>query len=243
MLKRIAMRTYSVDLHNHSPHVSGDYRGPESTCPRDLVVAALDAGIDVLAISDHFSVEYAAGVAAAASAERLVTGRALTVLPGAELKVRWRDDEIHYIALFEPGRAAHRFTALQLVLGIPAGEDPSTLHRAVMEHDPVEVARAIDAVGGICHVAHADRLFGGYRLLDRPILARVLREAPIAAVELLDRANERAVRALSPRPVCCIRSSDAHAPAEIGRRRTDLVLSEPTFRGLRDALCACGVEA
>jgi predicted metal-dependent phosphoesterase TrpH len=236
-----AMRTYTVDLHSHTPHVSGDYRGPAGTLPADLVLAALDAGIDVLAVSDHFSVCYAEKVLAAADEERIRSGRRLTVLPGAELKVRWRDDEVHFIAIFEPARAEHRFAALQLVLGMTPGEDPATLHRLAAEHDPVATARAIESLGGICHIAHADRRFGDYRLLDRPLMKRLLDEAPIAAVELIYSSNEAAVHALTTRPVCCISSSDAHSPAEMGRRRTELVLSEPTFQGLRDALRACAL--
>jgi PHP family Zn ribbon phosphoesterase len=237
----MVMRTYTVDLHNHSPHVSGDYHGPADTSSRDLVLAALDAGIDVLAVSDHFSVAYAEKVLAAADEESLRSGRRLTVLPGAELKVRWRDDEVHLIAIFEPARAEHRFAALQLVLGMAPGDDPAMLHRVTVEHDPVAAARAIEALGGICHVAHADRRFGDYRLLDRPLMRRLLDEAPIAAVELVHSSNESVVRALTSRPVCCIRSSDAHSPSEIGRRRTELVLSEPTFQGLREALRTCAL--
>lgn len=237
------MRTYTVDLHSHSPHVSGDYRGPADTAPADLVTAALDAGVDVLAVSDHFSVSYAEKVIAAAVDECLRTGRRLTVLPGAELKVRWRDDEVHLIAIFEPARAEHRFAALQMVLGMTPDEDPATLHRVTVEYDPIEAARAIEALGGICHIAHADRRFGDYRLLDRPLMRRLLDEAPIAAVELVHTSNEETVQALASRPVCCIRSSDAHSPAEMGRRRTQLVLSEPTLRGLKEALLACAMPA
>lgn len=237
------MRTYTVDLHSHSPHVSGDYRGPADTSPRDLVLAALDAGIDVLAVSDHFSVAYAEKMLAAAADEQIRSGRRLTVLPGAELKLRWREDEVHLIAIFDPERAEHRFAALQLVLGMTPGEDPATLHRVSVEHDPIEAVRAIEALGGICHIAHADRRFGDYRLLDRPLFKRLLDEAPIAAVELVHASNEEAVVALTTRPVCCVSSSDAHSPAEMGRRRSELVLREPTFAGLREALNACALPA
>jgi PHP family Zn ribbon phosphoesterase len=237
----MAMRTYTVDLHSHTPHVSGDYRGPVGTAPTDLVIAALDAGIDVLAVSDHFSVAYAEKVGVAADDERIRSGRRLTVLPGAELKISWREDEVHLIAIFEPGRAESRFASLQLVLGMTPGEDPAMLHRVCVEHDPVSVARAIAALGGICHIAHADRRFGDYRLLDRPLMRRLLHEAPIAAVELIYSSNESVVEGLAAHPVCCISSSDAHSPAEMGRRRTELVLSEPTFQGLRAALEACAL--
>jgi PHP family Zn ribbon phosphoesterase len=117
------------------------------------------------------------------------------------------------------------------------------LHRVTVEHDPVETVRAIEALGGICHIAHADRRFGDYRLLDRPLLRRLLEESPVAAVELIHSSNEDAVHALTERPVCCIASSDAHSPAEMGRRRTELVLSEPTLKGLKDALFACALPA
>jgi len=230
------MRTYRVDLHNHSPHVSGDYRGPADTSPHDLVTAALGAGIDVIAVSDHFSIAYAEHVIEAAKREWLSSGRRLTVLPGAELKVRWRGDEVHLIALFAPDGAEQRFVALQAVLSMPTGDDPTYLHRAVIEHDPVEAARAIVAVGGICTIAHADRRFGEYRLLDGPLLPRLLASAPISAVELIDPASEEDVRRLTQRPVRFISSSDAHSPQEMGRRHSEIELAEPTFSALRAAL-------
>jgi PHP family Zn ribbon phosphoesterase len=228
------MPLYTVDLHNHSPHATGDYKGPDETDGRDIVVAAVGAGVDVLAVSDHFSVGYAVRVAEAADAHLAQTGRSLLVLPGAELKLTWRGDEVHLIVLFPPDRADRLFRGLLVVLGL-ADDDlaPERLHHIKVEHDPAEVARIVDALGGMSHVAHADRWFGDYRLLGRPILEHLLRTSPIAAVEFLDIG---ASAELLTRDVACIQASDSHHPAEIGRRSTSLVMDEPTFDNLRLAL-------
>ncbi|HYN97035.1 MAG TPA: PHP domain-containing protein [Pilimelia sp.] len=87
-----------IDLHAHSTASDG-------TCtPAELVTAAADAGLHVLAITDH---DTTAGWAAAAAA--LPAGLAL--VRGAELSCRWSGVEpavpLHLLAyLFDPAEAA-----------------------------------------------------------------------------------------------------------------------------------------
>jgi PHP family Zn ribbon phosphoesterase len=234
------MPLYTIDLHNHSPHATGDYKGPDDTDGRTIVDAAVGAGVDVLAVSDHFSVGYATCVAEAAAARTAETGRPLLVLPGAELKLTWLGDEVHLIVLFPPASAERLFKGLLVVLGLTEADlAPERLHHIKVEYDPAEVARIVAALGGMSHVAHADRWFGDYRLLGRPILERLVSSAPIAAVEFLDIAAADELLGLS---VACIQSSDSHHPEEIGRRSTRLAMEEPTFEALRRALAlmACG---
>lgn len=83
-----------IDLHTHSTASDG------TLSPAELVVAAADAGLDVVAITDH---DTTAGWAAAAHA--LPPG--LVLVPGAELSCRWYAVEpaipLHLLAyLFDP---------------------------------------------------------------------------------------------------------------------------------------------
>ena len=83
-----------IDLHAHSTASDG------TLTPAELVVAAADAGLDVVAITDH---DTTAGWASAMAA----LPRGLTLVPGAELSCRWYGVEpaipLHLLAyLFDP---------------------------------------------------------------------------------------------------------------------------------------------
>ncbi len=221
--------TYAIDLHNHMPQPGGDYKGPMTTTGADVVAAALAAGIDVLGVTDHYALDFFHHVRAAAQ------GTPLLVLPGAELRLRWAGEEAHLIATFAPEGADAAFETLLEVLGFCDEHRAMAPQHVVIEHDPVAAARVADALGAIVHVAHVDRCFGDNRLLGGQLLPRMIREAQVAAVEFLDLANACELGELQHR-VTCIRSSDSHHTADIGRRRSILELDELTFEGLRGAL-------
>jgi len=87
-----------IDLHAHSNASDGTFT------PTELVTAAAEAGLDVVALTDH---DTTSGWAAAVSA--LPAG--LTLVPGAELSCRWYGPErpisLHLLAyLFDPTEPA-----------------------------------------------------------------------------------------------------------------------------------------
>lgn len=223
------MPTYAIDLHNHMPMPGGDYKGPMDTTGHDVAAAAIAAGIDVLGVTDHFALGFFHGVAAAAE------GTQLLVLPGAELRLSWHGEEAHLIATFPPDRAGESVEALLDELDFGDEHRAMRPQHVVLVHDPVEVAALIHDMGGMVHVAHVDRCFGANRLLGGELLPRMLREAPLAAVEFLDLANAAELGPLSAR-AALIRSSDSHHTDEIGRRRSTIEADELTFEGVLDGL-------
>lgn len=230
------MPLYTVDLHNHTPHVSSDYKGPAGTTAADLVGAASAAGIDVFGVTDHMTVGFFREMQKAAEDEARRTGRTMLVVPGVEIKVVWGGDEAHMIALFPPGSAESAFRTLTDALGVRLENEPSeSLPRLKVEADPVRLAGLVQDLGGICHVAHVDRWFGPYRLMESSLFGRIATKAPIGAVECLDPGScEWLTRAEHGCRV--IASSDSHAPEEIGRRTTRMELSELSFEALRAAM-------
>ncbi len=229
------MPAFTADLHNHTPHISSDYRGSSDTTPRQIVEAALDAGIDVYAVTDHFSCGFVPGLILAAEQVAAETGRSLFVVPGTELRVRFGDDEAHITALFPQQGYATATTALFGMLGFSDELlSPHELPYATIERDPVRVARIIDSLGGIAVVAHADRVFGDYRLVDSPLFERLLAEDTVLAVDMLH-ARDGEYR-LAACDVSLIGCSDSHCLEEIGRRRTLLAMPELSFDALRRAL-------
>lgn len=88
-----------IDLHAHSNASDG------TDSPAELVAAAVAAGLDVVALTDHDTV---AGHADAAEAvHALPAGTRLTVVPGAELSCVSGDVSLHMLAyLFDPAEPA-----------------------------------------------------------------------------------------------------------------------------------------
>ena len=75
-----------IDLHSHSSVSDG------TQPPRELVIAAAEAGLDVLALTDHDTADGWAEAAAAA----LEVG--LTLVPGMEVSTRFRGVGVHLLA-------------------------------------------------------------------------------------------------------------------------------------------------
>jgi len=225
------MAAFAIDLHNHMPVPGADYRGPMETSGADVVRAALRAGVDVLGVTDHFSLAFFRNVLRAAE------GTSLLVLPGTEIRLSHGEDEVHLVALFPPDRAEECFEALMGPIGFSELERRDRLHRVVVEHDPVAAARTITELGGVCVVAHVDRWFGEYRLLGRPMLARLADEVPGIVFEYIDVGNA-GLGGDTVRDVTAVQSSDSHHVGEIGRRRSRIEARGLSFEGIRDALCS-----
>lgn len=74
-----------IDLHSHSRASDGSFT------PQDLVAHAAQAGISVLALTDHDS------VAGNAEAARAAHGAGLGFIPGVELDIEWKPGECHLL--------------------------------------------------------------------------------------------------------------------------------------------------
>ncbi len=229
------MPLFTVDLHNHTPLILTDYRGDIGTTPRQIVERALEAGIDVWGIADHWSVAYGPRVVHAAEEVFAETGRRLLVLPGAELRIRHLGEETHMVALFPPHEEDERFDTLLASLGLedpvaPLEELPFFSH----DRDPLEVARLVEEAGGMCHIGHVDRTFGDYCFIDSELVHHLAECEHVSAVELID--HESRGRFREGLAIAHISSSDSHSLEEMGRRTATIELDELSFDGVRAAL-------
>lgn len=231
------MPRYTVDLHNHTPLIPSDYRGDPSTTPRQIVERALELGIDVWGIADHWSVAYGALALAAAEQVYTETGRRLLVVPGAELRVRHAAEETHLVALFPPQSVDDRFEALLGSLGLASPVAPlDELPYFAIEGDPLDVARRVVAAGGICHVGHVDRTFGDYCFIDSELVHHLAESPHVSAIELIDHSCRGRFR--DGLAIAHISSSDSHSLEEMGRRTAVLEMPELSFEGLKAAFAA-----
>ena len=75
-----------VDLHTHTNRSDGHLS------PQQLMACAVDAGVEVLSITDHDTV-------AAYDEVRLRTPASLTLIPGVEISTYWQQIGVHIVAL------------------------------------------------------------------------------------------------------------------------------------------------
>jgi PHP family Zn ribbon phosphoesterase len=236
------MPRYTVDLHNHTPVIPSDYRGDPATTPRQIVERALEVGIDVWGVADHFSLDYAPALVAAAHEVAAETGRRLLVLPGAEIRVRHEGEETHLVCLFPPDRADVRFRVLLGILGLTSPVAPTDeLPYFAVERDPIDVARIVDAIGGTCHIGHVDRAFGDYCFIESELVHHLAECEFVSAIELIDHSCRARFR--DGLAIAHISSSDSHSLEEMGRRTSVLEMPELSFDGLKAAFRAARTAA
>jgi PHP family Zn ribbon phosphoesterase len=229
------MPAYVADLHNHTPLLPTDYRGPADTTADDVVRAAADAGIDILGVTDHFCADYVRKLAEAASKHAEKTGHRILVLGGAELKLQSGNDEVHLIALFEPNMARVQLRSVLSEFGVTCSMTEShELPHLVADADPIEVAGRIRQEGGIAIAGHIDRVFGDYRLSDSSYLMEIVYSNCFDAIEVTEQSTSDWLQQMTTPAV--IASSDSHATGEMGRRRTLVAMKELTFDELKKAL-------
>lgn len=227
-------RFWAVDLHVHTP-ASRDvdaftYGASEA---RQVVDAAIAAGLHAVAVTDHNTAGWCDAMAEAAR------GTPLVVLPGVELSTA----EGHLLAIWEEGTPAQFIEDVLVELGI-LRVDHGDLHKA-LRTGFAETAKIIAARGGLAIAAHADREKGLLRIPVADHVNQTMLDPAIAAVEIVDLAEAERIRIRldGKRDLAVVRSSDTTAPGAsahvlhgIGNRRTWIKASRPDLRGLRHAL-------
>jgi PHP family Zn ribbon phosphoesterase len=234
------MALYYADLHIHT--ALSPCAGEEMTPPR-IVAAALAAGLQVIAVTDHNS---AANVAAVREAAR---GSGLVVLAGMEVQTR---EDVHLVCLFDTpqealawqeevyhylpgGENRENYFGPQLILDA-AGRERGREKRLLLASTGLgveEVAGEVAERGGLCLPAHVDR--PSYSLLAT--LGFIPPGLQVAALELglLDPASaRRKFPALTGWPL--VAASDAHYLKDIGRRVTAYELEAVNITALSRAL-------
>lgn len=234
------MIAYRADLHLHT---ALSPCGGEEMTPPLIVAGALEAGLQIIAVTDHNSAANVAAVQAAAA------GSGLTVIPGMEVQTR---EDVHLVCLFDNLAAALDWQE-EVYCHLPAGENreeffgPQLLldaggrelgreRRLLLASTDLgteEVAGEIARRGGLCLPAHVDR--PSYSLLAN--LGFIPADMEIIALELglLEPAAARKkFPSLAGWPL--VVSSDAHYLNQIGRRVTVYDLEAPNLEAIKKAL-------
>jgi len=215
--------------------------------PRVIVEKAKEAGLQIIAVTDHNMAESAPYVKEAGQRFGLV------VLPGMELQTR---EEIHLIAVFDEYDTAYALQAMIYDLLPPVPNDVDFYgdqvvvdaddeivrfeERLLINSAEISVEDATDWIkshGGIAIASHIDS--PTFSIISQ--LGFIPADIPLDALEIrsLDRAGD-----LSPlilrKGVPFVTFSDAHYPDDIGRRRTVLTLERPDCENIKSALKLLG---
>ena len=235
------LRRLRADLHIHtclSPC------GELAMSPRAVVEAALAAGLDIIAVTDHNTTENAGAVLAAAR------GTGPAVFPGIELTTA---EEVHILGLFDADADIGPFQAevFRSLPDLPAkqkyvddqvlvdaedyvtGFSPRCLFGATL----FSVREAVDLIhshGGLAVACHIDR--EAFSLVSQ--LGFIPPGLGLEAVEVSPGADPAGARAAygvaDGLPV--VRFSDAHKPEEIGAAVTEFLVASPSLAEVRLAL-------
>ncbi len=234
------IRLMRADLHIHtalSPCAS------EEMTPPAMVARALEAGLDMIAVSDHNA---AGNIRAVQQAAEDAGGR-LAVLAGMEITSA---EEAHVLGLFPDAQAAedvaaglrallseaddhyYSFFGEQQLLaadGHEVGRETATLAWAT-PLDLSTVVRLIHDAGGLAVAAHVDRKT--FSVFSQ--LGFFPPDAGFDAVEVSRHVarGSGAIHQYLELGLPVISSSDGHFLEEIGSAHTDLRLAAPTFAEL-----------
>jgi len=214
-----------ADLHIHTPY-SSCYSETTAT-PQQIVESALVVGLGVVAITDHNTFK------AIDAIRDLAAPRGLVVFPGVELSTVGG----HLLAIFDRDASTQHLTGLLRLLNLPqeVEGDGTVTTQETME----EMLRKVADFGGLGIAAHIERWPSGFLETKehRSTKMRIHASPYLSALEITQPQakglwNDGLVRGY-PKRYPCIQGSDAHSPAEIGRRVTYFRFTPVSLEGLR----------
>ena len=225
-----------IDLHVHTPVSSCyvDHMRPEAnikTSLEEIVDAAIAAGLDAMAITDHNSADGIEGI------REIGKRNSLCIFPGVEISARGG----HVLAIFDWDSPVERLHRLVELLGFDEEQRGHGFHETPMWLD--EVFQRIAESGGLTIAAHVDRRPKGFIACEMPLKdrQRIHNSDYLSALEITIPSNrtlwKQGLMPNFPKRYACIQGSDAHEPKEIGRR--PIYVDTPTLDldGLRLAFC------
>ncbi len=240
---------WCCDLQTHSPFepeftpgVSKEQDGPIAAAAGKFVDAAVERGLDAVAITDHNSVAFVDALTAAAA------GR-LVVFPGVEISAA---DGYHLLAIFEPGTTPARIQEFLAKIGIQKGKERTTQGEPVCAEEPWTWGKIVDELYRRSDaIAIAPHVRGNKGILKSSIAgevrARQWKNPHLYAVEdnknvlkpgggmtdkiMLNELDDYRRERLPAR----VWGSDCKSFDAIGSECTYIKMTEPSVEGLRQA--------
>ncbi len=235
------MRTYRADLHIHS---CLSPCGSLEMTAQGIVDAALRAKLDLIAVTDHNTGDMAPIVA------RVAGKHGLAFLYGIELQTR---EDVHVLAYFDDERTCLSFSNEIYALLPDSAEDPYGLGEQlvvdatgnVLRREPkflvngldvsfIEAVARVRELGGLAVPAHVEREF--FSVTSQ--LGRLPDGVDFPIIEVREtRVPEFCGKA------AILRTSDAHAPEQVGARVTYVTVEAVSVEELQLAASGIGGRA
>ncbi|MDO8490671.1 MAG: PHP domain-containing protein [Dehalococcoidia bacterium] len=230
-----------IDLHIHTTHSScyDTNMEPEAglvVTPADIVESAVAKGLDAIAITDHNTAEAIDAIRKEAASTRLV------IFPGMEVTAKGG----HTLAIFDPQTPSDRLRELLAAIGLTEKDRGEGYCQTNLWMD--ELAQRIAEFGGLAIAAHVDRSYRGFVASNEPLADKMrIHACPFLSALEITVAEDKALwnngeMRHYPKKYACIQGSDAHAPAEMGRRTTFLRVPELNLNNLRLAFSEYSVR-
>ena len=238
------MPDFACDLHIHS---ALSPCGSLDMSPRTIVERAKEAGLHVIAVTDHNMAENTPYV------KEVGQRHGLTVLAGMELQTR---EEIHVLAVFDEYDRAYELQVMIYDLLPPVPNDADFYGDQVVVDTDDEIVRCEDRLlinsaeisiedatawiksrGGIAIASHIDS--PTFSIISQ--LGFIPPDIPLDALEIrnLERTGDF-MPLIMRKGLPFVTFSDAHYPGDIGRRRTVLTLDSPDCENIEGALRLLG---
>lgn len=238
-------RFLKVDLHVHTPATPWcwNQHNPDtpagSLSPTDVAKAILASDLDLVAITDHDTVEWVEPVMREVRRLSKGTGRVVTVLPGVEVTTY---DGVHLLAIFPQNKPIGDIRNLLIRFGLRA--DGTVSERASSDFPLAKVVHALTETDALIIAPHANHpkmgIWGGSKSEHRGKRTAWM-HLPAISILACAKGQISGIRnglrgAGIKKSFCFIQHSDSHSFGELGKRATYIKLAEPTLDGLRQVI-------
>jgi len=211
-----------VDLHVHTP-ASACYneKGGEDTARR-IIEKAKDVNLEMIAITDHHSVEWL-DIMREASEQM-----SFPVIPGIEISMKFKQyPSVYFLALFPEETPTSKLRELLEKLKIPNESRGFCSFR--VEEEPGFLLEEVYKLGGILISDHMDKTKD-----RRNFLPYLINEYDINLFEWKNESFEDEFKKIAKGKIFhSFVFSDSHSPDTVGKRKTSVPLKEASFKSLK----------
>ena len=190
------------------------------------VQAALSKGLEIIAVTDHNTVDWTEAVSDAAK------GTGLFVFPGVEITT----PICHILAIFDPSVSMARLNDFLAAVGITSEKRGK---QDALAGQPETIIQRIKEYGGLAIASHANSSNGLLKHAKGQYKQEIYHRTDLAALEFSaqhDIENFSTGKIPGYGPKACVQGSDAHGLASIGQRFTYMKMDGVSLRGVEQAL-------